>query len=219
MELNIKSLYFGDVKEFLDGIGSSLVAYSLFLTILMMIFDADYIQPDNVYHKITIFLLFFILLFLGFFIFTSSNKYNSVFIKVLGVSILVFPLFLVSFLSENLQQSIASGGYTVLMVISIGFSCFFLIFLLNHLQYKVFKNNLLFVSVCLVLSVIMFFVIKNTSFVKIINDFILKIFPLFTLPDIFQVLFLGMEIGIFIGLVLAPSFVVIRKIFPSSQKD
>ena len=66
-----------DVRRFLEETGMSLVAYSIFLTVLMMIFDADYIQQGNVYHKITIFLLFFIILFLGFFIFAYSNKYDN----------------------------------------------------------------------------------------------------------------------------------------------
>ena len=215
IDFKLKSLLnFEEVKKFLEETGTPLVAFSIFLTALMMIFDANYIQQGNVYHKITIFLLFFIILFLGFFIFAYSNKYDNFFVRIFGIIVFAFPLFFISFLSESLQRNLTEGGYTILLLVSIILSSFLANFVLRYFQYKIFKNNWLFTFICFILAVGMFFIIKSTAFVKIIVKFIILFVPLSKLPDFFQILFMGLEIGIFIGLVLAPSFVVIRKIFP-----
>jgi hypothetical protein len=215
MKLNLFD--FRDIKKFIDFSSSSLVAYSIFLTTIMMIFEADYVQQDNVFHKVTVFLLFFIILFLGFFIFANSNKYENFFVRTFGLIVLAFPMFFISFLADNLEKNILEGGYTLVLLLSIVLSTSLTNLLLKYLQTKYFKNSWCYASLCLFLAVIFFLVIKYTSFVTIISTNIFSLFRISIMPDLIQIIFSGIFIGFFVGLVLAPSFVVIRKIFPKTN--
>jgi hypothetical protein len=213
----LKYLNFKEVKEFLNETTTALVAFSIFLTILMNIFEASYLKEGEVYHQITIFLLFFITLLIGFFIMGYSTKYNNFFIKILGISVFIFPIFFISFLSDGLQQILLQGGYIVLMILSITLSAFTMNLLLKILQNKVFKNSTLFALICLISAVILFIVIKYTQLVSNLAKFIVSIIPFNYLPDTFQILTWGIVIGIIIGLVLAPAYAFIRKFFPTGS--
>ena len=85
-QIRIRDLFnFKEVKNFLEEISTALVAFSIFLVILMNIFEANYLKQGDVYHQITIFLIFFILIFIGSFIMAYSMKYNNFFVKIINI--------------------------------------------------------------------------------------------------------------------------------------
>lgn len=217
--ISIKDLLnFKDIKLFLDETSTALIAFSIFLAILMGIFEADYLKEGDVFHNITIFALFFIILFIGFFIMSYSTRYNNVFVRTFGFVILLFPIFFVSFLEDGLTQNLIQGGYTLVMLVSIVLSTFLMNMALMILQNKKFKNSSWFAISNLILAIFLFLIIKYTSFVGYFAKLIVKIIPFSNTPDVIQVMLLGLLIGVFIGLVLAPAFVFLRKFFPTNKR-
>jgi len=208
-------LNFSELEDFLKKTGPALIALSIFLTVFMDILGASYLNVENIYHSITIFLLWFVILILSFFIMALSDKYKNLIVRALGIFIFIFPFFFYSFLLDKFQNNLMMGGYVVVMLCSSIVSIVLIDALFFFLQNKYFNKNYWFAIVCLVFAILMFFVIRYTVFIA----FVTKLIPFSKIPDFLQVTFIGLEVGAFTGLVMGPAMVIIRKIFTNRKQN
>lgn len=213
-----ESFDFKEVELYLEKSSSSLVAFSIFVAILISILDSNYFNITESTSKIIYFLLYVIIVFLSVFICFQSQNYKNILIKIMGVVILVFAFAFGSILNEPIKSGLNEGGNVVLFLVFIFLTIITINAIVLNIYHIYFKNNKVLAIVFIILGVLIIILIRTTNILKSvlsINNFI----HLFELPALIQVALIGIEAGVFIGIIMSLILVGISRFLPKQPKS
>jgi len=195
------------IEKFFEKVGVMLTAFSIFLFTFFNIISSDFVNVQNEYYKVSLGLLFGIILIVAVFIALVSQKFDKIVIKVFGLAVLALPIFLYIIMEESIKQSLSNGISFLLMVLTLFGGVGLMIWVFKKIEERIGELRF-FYLVNGLLATGLFLLFKFTS---LAGD-VYRLIPRGT--GWTEAIVVGLEVGISIGLVLAPALIVSNKLFP-----
>ncbi|GEM_PF-4558852 len=192
--------------KFFEKNGSVLTAFSIFLFLFFEVINSDHLNIEKEGHGIVLALVFGLIMIMAIFLSLEGAKSKNIIVRVFGLVLLALPLLLYEILESNIKTNLFSGAYIVFLTVSLFSGIGLVYWIFEKLENK-FKMRLRgFYLYNLLFAITLFILFKYFNLALYIHNWL----PEFS--GLGKALFLGLQIGIFIGLVAAPASLFLMKL-------